>query len=1202
MAPLEPGALDNLGLAEPDAPLVLSGDTMRQAVAIERDARDLRLIQGSLPEGMTARFTKDGVSVIGPAGRRVGVVDRPQNVDESALAVIGQRIEQQGAADAALKGVADRVKEAGEKLGFVGLDEGKRLGLDQLGPPDARGRRTRSAAVLIDGQTFVANDHQAAIGKAVAKLGPGVEARIDADPEAHLGFLRKPEADPLDELLNAARSGMGPDPDLKYPAKPVLRTLIKAGGVKPGSPLAQALNDRGVNTRTYPGRLWNRNGIGAADNLVASEHPEFRAVGGEEGGAQYVDPDDLIAALDEELMGAPRRAADQVEERENWEIANRNADEFRQDLARLGVDFDTMSNDAIRRRLADVEAEQARIRDIEETPSARGEEEFGDITVAERGGARSGEVWSPEEIAEARAVGVDQAVIDAHSPGPRIFINHARINTTDDVKALIQQTADADADAINAKRRGVVSNKQTLAESQNELTRLEDLIGRKPGPMGAAEAVAARKLLTASGEQLVGLATKANMADASSADLYAFKRAMQVHYAIQAEVIAARTETARALQSWAIPAGSSKRRAEQISEMLTQTGGAADVQRLAAQVALLANNPEGLGQFVRQSAMSRVRDVAFEYWINGLLSSPKTHVVNALSNTLTTLWNIPERYLASGISNAFYGGEVQSGEAAAQAWGMVASLRDAGRFMLDASANPHLADTFNKAEIIEPAIRSQRNDIFGTAINYLGMAIRTPGAALDMSDRFFKAVNYRAELQALAFRESGSEGLTGADQARRMAEIIADSPATLVDQATEVAERNTFTRQLGEAGQLGQRFANSMPGVRLVVPFIRTPVNILKFTFERTPLAYVSKRIQADLHAGGARAAQTHARVAAGSMLFMAMADYAASGVISGYGPQDPVERKRKMETGWKPYSVRFGDRYYTYNRLDPLGLLAGLGADIGEIIGNLDEPDADKLTAAAAATVTQNLASKTWSQGAFGLVGALDPSNPRASIGDYLTEFAGGAVPFSGLLRHVRNSIADPMLRDVKVETPEDIDPAIRGIPEPLAMTLQDMINQYRKNIPGLGEDLPPRTDLWGRSIDTATGVGWVYDFLSPVGGAKADDDPASKVIVDNRIKVNMPQRTVRGVKLSAEEYFTLMTTAGPVAHEAVSRLIKMPVFDRLSDGPDGGKAELIKREIDGAFDQARQMMLVREPRLRQRWLEQERDQRTMLQMGAGQ
>lgn len=160
----------------------------------------------------------------------------------------------------------------------------------------------------------------------------------------------------------------------------------------------------------------------------------------------------------------------------------------------------------------------------------------------------------PEDMAKALA---DESKIRPRKKA-KVFLNMARIKTQDDVKDALQLFADNDAEAINAKRRGTVTNAQTKREAAQEFTELTDLIGRSPGPMSAAQAVAARRMLTTSGEQTVDLARKAADPGATSADLYNFRRAMLVHYAIQSEVIAARTETARALQSWSIASTSTK--------------------------------------------------------------------------------------------------------------------------------------------------------------------------------------------------------------------------------------------------------------------------------------------------------------------------------------------------------------------------------------------------------------------------------------------------------------------------------------------------------------------------------------------------------------------------------------------------------------------------------------------------------------------
>ncbi len=43
---------------------------------------------------------------------------------------------------------------------------------------------------------------------------------------------------------------------------------------------------------------------------------------------------------------------------------------------------------------------------------------------------------------------------------------------------------------------------------------------------------------------------------------------------------------------------------------------------------------------------------------------------------------------------------------------------------------------------------------------------------------------------------------------------------------------------------------------------------------------------------------------------------------ITGGGPLDENQKKALMATGWQPYSFKVGDKYISYQRLDPLGMM----------------------------------------------------------------------------------------------------------------------------------------------------------------------------------------------------------------------------------------------------------------------------------------
>src|SRR5690606_25004063 len=130
----------------------------------------------------------------------------------------------------------------------------------------------------------------------------------------------------------------------------------------------------------------------------------------------------------------------------------------------------------------------------------------------------------------------------------------------------------------------------------------------------------------------------------------------------------------------------------------------------------------------------------------------------------------------------------------------------------------------------------------GRSLDVLGAAVSVPGRALGAEDEFFKTLGYRMELNALALRRANQEGGAGIiqpDQLKtRVAEIVNDAPVEIKLDAIDQATYQTFTSAPGELTKAISRGVNSVPlAGRLILPFIRTPANIMKYTFERTPLA-----------------------------------------------------------------------------------------------------------------------------------------------------------------------------------------------------------------------------------------------------------------------------------------------------------------------------------------------------------------------------
>jgi hypothetical protein len=94
---------------------------------------------------------------------------------------------------------------------------------------------------------------------------------------------------------------------------------------------------------------------------------------------------------------------------------------------------------------------------------------------------------------------------------------------------------------------------------------------------------------------------------------------------------------------------------------------------------------------------------------------------------------------------------------------------------------------------------------------------------------------------------------------------------------------------------------------------------------------------RAILAAGGPQADLLMSRWATGGSLLALGSYLSAQGIITGGG----LDKQRNAEQlgGEQAYSVKVGDKYYSFNRLDPLGMFLGLSADFQQIADTSTTP-----------------------------------------------------------------------------------------------------------------------------------------------------------------------------------------------------------------------------------------------------------------------
>ena len=683
----------------------------------------------------------------------------------------------------------------------------------------------------------------------------------------------------------------------------------------------------------------------------------------------------------------------------------------------------------------------------------------------------------------------------------------------------------------------------------------DDLLKRRKGQaFNAEEAVRTRQILVGSAEDLVAHAKKVAEGGTSEEDQARFLQSYMRHVAIQEQAAGMTAEAGRALESFKIRAKADKARAEAVKSIVRDYAGGASPEELASMIASI-DTPEGVAKFTRGAFKAKTSDKLLELWMNGLLSGPQTHIVNAGSNSLVALYSaIPETLVAAGYGALRGGDRVLFRESLAKMNGMkrgvITGLRLAGQALSEKEGFQYGPTTRDP---------ERRRAIGGLT----GKIVRVPGRALDAEDVFFKVVNYSGEIEALAVRQATKEGLNGDAMRARVAQLVENPTEEMSASAWKVAETNTFTNDLGKFGKWLQGGIAQHKQLRVLMPFVRTPLNILNYGAKRIPpIALAMPSTWKDLKAGGIERDQAMARLTIGSLTGGAVALLASEGTITGGGPSDKAERDALYRTGWQPYSIKIGDKYHSYARFEPIGSIIGTWADFAETRELMAEGEAGDVASKIAFGVGKNFISKSYMQGLSNFVEALHDPNRYGE--KYIGNLLGSIVP-TGVAQATR--IEDAYLRDA-----------------------QSIMDSVKMRIPGARQTIPIRLNLWGQEMKTEGGLG--PDLLSPIYISTDKNDPVADEMLKIRYFPALPPRQIGGVDLDQKQYWEYVKTAGKPAKETLDQIVtgsrmgktmlQEHGFTKDWEKMNSATKEAVMRKVIEDYRRgAAQMMLSRYPKL---------------------
>jgi hypothetical protein len=741
-------------------------------------------------------------------------------------------------------------------------------------------------------------------------------------------------------------------------------------------------------------------------------------------------------------------------------------------------------------------------------------------------------------------------------------IDWANMEDGDAVAALIAAFEEVISPLVQKATGGVQSLKATARIGQLVGYSAEEahkLYATARGEGGlAARMFAAHQAQLASARQMNKLAQKAQQTQAP-ADLFALHKHVELHAAIMASTKGAQTEIARALGAMRLFKSASADSFREFNEIKRTLGKHGNTDAIIDQI-LRARNLDQINVTVTRTTGRRIADVITELAINGMLSSIKTHVINLSSNALQVVVGTFDRYAAVGVgrlSGAADRATLREANAATAA--MLNSITAASRLAVQAfkegvpisDMRQRIEFDARKAIYMSPDGREGMDLAVAQTINMFGNFIRIPGRFLVAGDEFFKTLAKNAESAAQAYRMASKEAdkvkhKTPAAREKwmkkRMAELISEPTVEMEAKVLEHMRRQTFqeTPQT-KFGPAVENLMNFHPLWKLLIaPFVRTPMNLLRQAFvDRNPVLFaVMQRNREVLARGGPEAHMVVARTVVGTGFMATALGLVGAGLVTGKGAS--FTNTEKMD-GIPEYSFKVGNRYVTYNRLDPIGSMFGLMADLHyAMTTGFDSTDQNsqnmllEFSQAVVMAFSQNALNKTWAQSLTDLMETLsivsegsDAVAERA-MDKFVADQTGKLVPYSSFLRGVGQSI-DPVVRE--------------------AWNIRDRL--YR-SLPGLSSTLPPQRDLLGREV-TRQNAEWFW--ANPFGANPASSNPVdlelARLAFDSQM---LPKNLAEGVQLTPAQYSELKRLIGdlgrgPTFEEQLGTLFQSEQYQRMSD-----------------------------------------------------
>lgn len=805
-------------------------------------------------------------------------------------------------------------------------------------------------------------------------------------------------------------------------------------------------------------------------------------------------------------------------------------------------------------------------------------------------------------------------VIDKVTPptGPQFAssINLSKLNTSEDVDVFLSEIAKQHPDLMEAARTAPKTKAAILEATAQENAQLADLVGRKTGTFTREQAMTLRAALNMTAPLAQKYMEKAYQTK-SALDMALAKKAYLLNLMVQQKVTGVVTERSRALSDLKIQPGTSREMFEQIQKILKNDDFDKHYMEMMREFSAEGLDPSQFLKLMDKGELTlaaaakdkswKAYDMFYEAYVNAVLSGPITHMINMTSNSAMLAIRPSEAYLKSLSAAARMDWAHASSEmkqANAMVAGLAGGIADGFRLATGRASKSQInypEELLKLHELsrqrVKPMITSANlgaTGMWGRIVDALGTVIRLPGEMLLKEDKGFKYINYRMAINQEAAKRASFMS-SSAEDAAKIYQVYRNNPdQTITKTAIDLADLYTFTNKLeGKWLTLEEGFRT--PIVNLVMPFFRTPVNIVKFGVRNSFVGNAFKDIATgDFARMTPKGDAARAKIAIGTAIPLSILALAGDRITGGYDMATEEGRFRAEFEG-PPYSVRVGDKWVSYERLEPLKSILGMMCNYRDAGNALLHPkmgadEQDLMTEIAATTLSpfiQTVGDNSFFE-FFGQVHWMLEGARSSDMGVFQRWFTkiGAAVVMPNAFSQSNTMAFDNTYR--------------------MADTFLEQVKK-RSPIFGASKELPYRPNAFGDPQFVPRGVPFsmvnpfltrpdkhdkVADKMSELEVNIPDMTPRELTFNGVKLELNTQQRhnfgviVGRGIKENADKGWKDM----PPIHDILSDSLKDPKFIELPPN-------IQKKRIEGLYTLRREaavnFMVRNDPELNSRYLE---------------